>query len=56
MKDTDRSDGERLCLKREDTYHKTEACWVEEERDAHDTALKAKIEVKLDPEAGLDVA
>lgn len=40
---------------RENTCRKTEACLVEEGQ-AHDTALKAKIEVKLDPEAGLHAA
>lgn len=37
----------------EDTCDKTE---VWRKRNAHDTALEAKIKVKLDPEAGLDVA
>lgn len=40
---------------RVDTYRKTEACLVGEGQ-ARDTALKAKTEVKLDPEAGLYAA
>lgn len=56
MKDKERTDGDKLHFKREDTYCKTEACVWWRKDDARDTALKAKIEVKLDPEAGLHAA
>lgn len=46
---------EAALKEKEDTCHKTEdVCW--RKRNAHDTALKSKIKVKLDPEAGLHLA